>query len=120
LDVSQSRRIGWRNYFIYDFSQESKSKDYFDNLCYFSKHKGYFSKSETSFELENELKATLRIQQVTKKSDETKGVLFDIDVYKEGKYEISTLSSQLKDIVDYLRKDEGFLALVNSTFSKNV
>lgn len=115
LEVKKLNRIGWRNYFIYEFSDQKKQEEYFAGLANTKAGKLSFIKLEIQHS-EN-LNVNLRIQAVVKNDEQqTPGVLFDVDVFQAGNIEPENISKILRNIRQYLADEDGFLSVINNTF----
>jgi len=113
LGVDKVSRIGWRNYFIYEFKNEQEQKKYLSSLHKISNQK--LSLLRLEVETNSYFAANLIIQPVVKNDEnKTRGVLFNIDVFFREEMEISKISNMLKDFRNYLK--EGFLITLNHTF----
>lgn len=115
LEVEKGNRIGWRNYFIYEFKSEEEQKNYLKKFIIIEKTKPSLVRLEIN--TEKEFNANLVIQPVVKNdSEKTKGILFDIDLFKHGDIKIEDISKTLKNFREYLNDENGFLGLINNTF----
>jgi hypothetical protein len=118
LDVDKISRVGWRNYFIYDF-EDDKEKD-----CYFKKFSIIKNTKPQILRLEIEtgkkFSASLMIEPVLNNDTKTDGVLFDVDLFIDGELERKDISRFLKEFRQYLCEEKGFLDLINDSFEKNV
>lgn len=115
LDVDKISRIGWRNYFIFNFKNKENQQEYFNKL---SKFKGG-KLSSIKFEINTEKKFNLFLELlpvVKKGKEEIFGVLFDVDIFQEGEFQKEDISVKLKEFREYLAAEDGFLGIVNNTF----
>ena len=115
LEVEKVSRIGWRNYFVYEFQDKAKQDEYLKKFTAIDNAKP----SILRFEIETgkDFGANLIIQPVVKNdTNKTPGVLFDVDVFKNGEIEAKDTSSILKSFRQYLADENGFLNVVNNTF----
>lgn len=115
LEVDQISRIGWRNHFVYEFSQEDGEKE---RDLVFSKFlkKGKLNLEviEFSNKIEN-VNFYFRISKVSKNDKEsTPALLFDVDCFREFKnyLEIEKIQSELKEIEKEIKSEE-FLTTIN-------
>jgi len=115
LEVEKANRIGWRNYFIYDFKNEEEQKKYLKKFTVIDKTNPILIRLE--IKTDKEFNANLMIQPVIKTDTEkTKGVLFDVDIFKNGDIKIEDISKILNSFREYLSDENGFLNIINSTF----
>lgn len=115
LDVENMSRIGWRNYFVYEFKNKMKQEEYLKKFTFIKNIKPSILRFEV--EIGKDFSANLIIQPVIKNDDsKTSGVLFDIDVFQNGKIGIGDISKILKTFRQYLVDENGFLSIVNNTF----
>ena len=118
LEVNNISRIGWRNYFIHEFSDKEGQEEYFKNLTKFTK--GSLSAARFELDSKDSLESNLMIQPVIKDDeDKTTGVLFDIDIFQTGKITINDISRILNSFKDYIRNEENLLSILNETFIKS-
>lgn len=115
LEVENVSRIGWRNYFIFDFINEGKQNQYFENIFLIKNSK----LSVASFEVitEKQFKVNLIVQPVIKNDEQkTRGVLFDIDIFQKENITTNNIYDILKTFREYLVDENGFLKVLNDTF----
>lgn len=115
LEVKKISRIGWRNYFVYEFQDKAKQDEYLKKFTTIDNTRP----SILRFEIETgkAFGANLIIQPVVKNdTNKTPGVLFDVDVFKNGEIEAKDISSMLNFFRQYLADENGFLGVVNNTF----
>jgi len=115
LEVGNISRIGWRNYFIFDFINEEKQNQYFEKIFLIKKSK----LNVASFEVttEKQFKVNLVIQPVIKNDEQkTRGVLFDIDIFQKENITTDNIHNILKTFREYLIDENGFLKVINDTF----
>lgn len=115
LEIEKISRIGWRNYFIYDFINEEKQNQYFEKLLATKDLK--FSIASFEIKTGNRIKANLIIQPVIKNDEQkTRGVLFDVDVFQKEEVGVSNIDNILESFHKYLIDENGFLKILNDTF----
>jgi len=118
LNVDIVNRIGWRNYFIHEFNNREDQKKYFKNLTKFKN--GYLTIARFEIDTKKDFKINLMIQPVEKNDEnKTPGVLFDVDIFRTGNLKSSEILSTLNKFKEYLKDQEEFLAIINSTFIKS-
>ncbi len=113
LEVEKLNRVGWRNYFIYEFKNDKEFKTYFEKLNPLLIEKSTIT-IITDFKL-NDKNIRLGIQPVMKDDLKTKGVQFDLDITLDGEFNIESVENTLKDFLIYM-KSEDFLELINQSF----
>ena len=114
LGVNELKRVGWRNYFIYEFNKKEDQKKYFEKMTKLNK---LVLLLRYEIETNNDFKANLSIQPVIKNNTEkTPGVLFDIDLYQIKDIDVKNLSKILTNFKKFLNSDKGFLRAINDTF----
>ncbi len=119
LDVNQINRVGWRNYFIFEFNTKSQQKKYFQNLTNFNN--GSLSTMILDLETKEDFKAHLVIQSVVKNDEnKTPGVLFDIDIFQSGKIDIEDVSKIISNFRNFLKAKESFVSILNKTFISSI
>lgn len=117
LEITQLKRIGWRNYFIYEFKNFDERDKYFKALNKLNPNKSEVTSLSLRILSSSDLKGNLLIQAVKKNEDFSKvAVLFDVDIFLEGVFDVSDLKSKLTTIRQYLTSEEGLLALINDSF----
>ncbi len=117
IEVEDVNRIGWRNYFIHDFTKPEDSDRYFEGLSTFSNGGVKLSQLLYTLPASGDLEARVAIKGVTKADEtNTKAVLFDVDVYKDQGSKAADITRVLKLIAEYLRSD--FVDFLNSTFER--
>lgn len=117
LDIEEVARVGWRNYFVYEFKDETDREA---SLKKFIPING-MNLEEIYFTSEcNKIQLNIRIRKVLRNNDKTGGVetpaiLIDMDFFN--KYEDNLTSdklvTELGKIKDVIRSDE-FLVMINS------
>jgi len=115
LEVEKISRIGWRNYFVYEFQDKSKQDEYLKKFTVVDNT----TPSILRFEIKTgkDFSANLIVQPVIKNdTNKTPGVLFDVDVFKTGEIKIDEVSSTLKLFRQYLADENGFLSVINNSF----
>ena len=55
LDVKQVSRIGWRNYFVFEFNNQEEQENYFKNLTNFKNGTPSIARFEVSKQFRNVL-----------------------------------------------------------------
>ena len=115
LNIDKFTRIGWRNYFIFDFPNIDTQKKYFEKLNHISNTKLSIIRCELT--TNQAFKSNLIIQPVVK-NDEPKihSVLFDVDVFLNNKNDIADSQKTLEKFRQYLTNDKPFLDIINNTF----
>lgn len=115
IEVQKVNRIGWRNYFIYEFVKSSDLKEF---LKLNNRIKdGELTVLNTKLNTKKGFEASLTIQPVKKVEDENAvGILFDLDVYKEELLNVDQIAPTLKKFMQYMNDKDGFLSVVNNTF----
>jgi hypothetical protein len=114
LEVSEIKRIGWRNYFIYEFNNKEDQEKYFEKLTKLNRLILFL---RYEIETSNDFKANLSIQPVIKNNTEkTPGVLFDIDLYQTKDIDVKNISKILANFRKFLNSSKGFLEAINETF----
>ncbi|MDP2766195.1 MAG: hypothetical protein Q8O41_01900 [Candidatus Methanoperedens sp.] len=115
LEVNEINRIGWRNYFIYNFQNDNEQKEYFDKLSSLKNSK--ISSVKLEINTGNDFKANLGILPLVKDDEsKTPAVLFDIDIYKLQNFKVEDVSTCLRNFREYLQDKNGFLDFINKTF----
>lgn len=115
LEVEEMSRIGWRNYFAFDFNNKEESENYWKSLT----PNPELSLNQLTFTLqEDEIKGKLVITRAIKKEDdkeEVHSVLFDIDLSLHGNFRKNDIEHKLKGFRAYLNGEDQFLKLVSSS-----
>lgn len=115
LEVDKISRIGWRNYFVYEFDSKEKQDEYLKKFTVIDSTKPSLVRLE--IKTGKDFSANLMIQPVIKNdTDKTHGVLFDVDIFQNGEFESKNISKFLKDFRQYLADENGFLNVINNTF----
>ncbi len=115
LEVEKISRVGWRNYFVYEFSSKEKQDEYLKKFTVIDKTNPSLVRLEVK--TGKDFSANLMIQPVIKNdTNKTHGVLFDIDIFQSGEFDSKSISKILKEFRQYLADENGFLSVVNSTF----
>lgn len=115
LEITKVSRIGWRNYFIYDLSNQDDQERYLQKITTPKKMRA--SLLRFKIETEEKFDANLIIQPVIKNDDaKTFGILFDIDVFQAGEVSADEVLGTLKIFRKYLAEDNGFLSVLNDNF----
>lgn len=115
LEVEKVSRIGWRNYFVYEFQDQAKQDDYLKKFTATDSTKPTILRFEVK--TNKEFGANLIIQPVVKNdTNKTPGILFDVDVFQKGEIKAGDISSILKSFRQYLADENGFLGVINTTF----
>ncbi len=116
LEVEKLNRVGWRNYFVHEFKDKDEQEKYLKK----------FTVIDTTFPLllrleiktGKDFNANLVLQPVIKdEENKTFGVLFDIDLFKNGEIAKSDVSKLLNEFREYLSDENGFLSVINQTFN---
>lgn len=115
LDIEELSRVGWRNYFIYEFIDKEKQKKYFEKISNLKQSNLLLAKLE--IQTGKDFKATLIMKPVVKSdAQKTPAVLFDVDVFQTGKISFKDASKMLDEFRKYLADESGFLEFLNNTF----
>lgn len=115
LEVEKVSRIGWRNYFVYEFQNKIKQDDYIKRFTLIKNTKPAVLRFEVS--TRKNFKASLIIQPVIKNDEnKTPGILFDVDVFQNDEINLDDISRVLKSFRQYLADEKGFLEVINNTF----
>lgn len=115
LEVDKISRIGWRNYFIYEFTNEEEQDKYLKKFTVIKGTKPTMVRLE--IETGKDFSANLMLQPVIKNDEEkTPGILFDVDIFQKGELGSKDISKALIEFRQYLVDENGFLNVVNSTF----
>ncbi|MDE0243369.1 MAG: hypothetical protein OYG31_01505 [Candidatus Kaiserbacteria bacterium] len=117
LSIEKINRIGWRNNFVYELRGSSDLKKYMDKITFIE------GTSPIGYALEvgkgggGDLKGNLFFQPVIKNNDEkTPGILFDIDVFEVGNFNMEDVCKHLEKYRRYLTSGDGFLNVINRFF----
>lgn len=108
LEVSTIDRIGWRNYFVYEFKDEATREAVLQKFSVGDSLKLeqiMYSKEINGFNLNIQI-----LKILTKES--LPGILIDIDTYKKDKVNSETVKSELNKFKDLYRSKE-FIELIN-------
>ena len=115
LEVEKISRVGWRNYFVYEFPSKEKQDEYLKKFTVIDNTNP--SLVRLKIKTGKDFSANLMIQPVIKNdTDKTHGVLFDVDIFQNGEFEIQNISKSLKEFRQYLADENGFLSVINNTF----
>ena len=115
LEVEKISRVGWRNYFVYEFPSKEKQDEYLKKFTVIDNTNPSLVRLE--IKTGKDFSANLMIQPVIKNdTDKTHGVLFDVDIFQNGEFEIQNISKSLKEFRQYLADENGFLSVINNTF----
>lgn len=113
LEIKEITRIGWRNYFVYDFENEEEAKSVIEKFSPI----GELKPKELFFDYEyKKFLLNIRLKKVLKNDEDKKpGILIDIDFYK--KFTESTLptddvSRELTKMKNAIKEDV-FLEFIN-------
>lgn len=122
IEAEEISRIGWRNYFVYEFDTEEKRDNALSKFTVLDN----FTFNEVSYggKMDSVL-LNLRIRKVAKKVDDSEqqkmGVLIDVDFYK--KYDnfipVDKISQELISLKTAMRSEK-FLGIVNIILESNV
>lgn len=119
LEVDEIKRVGWRNYFIYEFGTGDQDKRE-EVLSKFMPNPN-FKLSEVLFSLENQdIVQKIKVVRAEKKIDNPPpAILFDVDSYIESDTSLhpKDAGGQLQKIKNQLRS-ESFLEAINSVLAK--
>lgn len=112
FDVTKVNRIGWRNYFIYEFTDKSEQENSLNKLTPINGHK--VSSINLALDTQHNFKANLGVQPVIKKETQNiYGLLFDVDIYQESVINFKEIRKILNNFKSYLTHDDCFLNVVN-------
>jgi hypothetical protein len=115
LEVKNLSRIGWRNFFIYEFADEKKQSEYFEKLTSLRDLK--LSAAILEIKTEKNFKANLSIQPVIKNDEQkTAGVLFDVDIFQIDNLAVENIQDVLNSFKQYIQDENGFVRILNETF----
>jgi len=115
LEVEKISRVGWRNYFVYEFPSKEKQDEYLKKFTVIDNTNP--SLVRLKIKTGKDFSANLMIQPVIKNdTDKTHGVLFDVDIFQNGEFESKNISKSLKEFRQYLADENGFLSVINNTF----
>lgn len=115
LEVEKISRIGWRNYFVYEFLSKEKQDEYLKKFTVIDNTKPTVMRLE--IKTGKNFSANLMLQPVIKNDEnKTSGILFDIDIFQNGEFEPKDISKLLREFRQYLADENGFLNVVNNTF----
>lgn len=116
LAVEKLNRVGWRNYFVHEFKDKDEQEKYLKKFTVIDNTLPLILRLE--IKTGKDFSANLVLQPVVKEEEnKTYGVLFDIDVFKNGEIVKSDIGKLLKDFREYLADEDGFLVVVNQTFN---
>lgn len=121
LNVKELKRIGWRNYFIYEAKDENEVNEIFSKNNKLTNNLkmemlGYLIEKPIE---EIKFDGILSISKVFSKPEEGKekyGILFDIDLFVKNKAKIEDMDKILRAFKEYLGKDK-FLSVINNFIS---
>lgn len=115
LEIEKISRVGWRNYFIYDFVNKEKQEEYFKKLISIKNLK--LSVANFKITTDKKFDINLIIQPVVKNDGQkTPGVLFDVDIFQTDNLEIDKISSILESFRNYILDEKGLVEILNETF----
>jgi hypothetical protein len=115
IEVEKVNRVGWRNFFVYEFPSKEKQEEYLKKFSIIENTKTLFTRLE--IETKKDFDANLVLQPVIKDDEQkTHGILFDVDVFQNKEVEPKEISGILKKFREYLADKDGFLNLINKTF----
>lgn len=113
LEVEKFSRIGWRNYFIYEFLNKEQETTFLEKIKILDNTNTEFIR--LNLKTNKNFESTLMIQVVAKDNNPgQKGVLFDIDIFNRAEIEINDVLLNLKSFKDYLKSTDNFLSIVNN------
>lgn len=117
LEVDKISRIGWRNHFVFEFSNREKQVQFFQRLL--SINNDNFKLGVINFKIMTDkiFEVNLLLQPVIKNDEKrTPGVLFDVDIYQTKDLQVDTIRQIFKNFRSYLSDSDGFLNIINQTF----
>lgn len=113
LEVDKISRLGWRNYFVYEFPNEEK-RDEILNRFFVNKN---FKMEEFNFSTKDkELSLDIKVKKIKKNDEmETPGLLFDIDISQsfDDFLEKKELPAKLLEFINFIRSNT-FLNIINT------
>ncbi len=116
LGVVELSRVGWRNHFVFEFSNKMESDKFWDNLSLTDT----LSPTKLIFNIKNgDISGALTLVRIFKEElagEKTYGVLFDIDIFSRKKILITNTEQLLKQFRKYLVDENGFLKLASEIF----
>lgn len=112
LSIGKMNRLGWRNYFIHEFTDPKQEETVLKNLKILDQTKTEFIRIK--IETTRSFEALLMLQILVKPDrPENKALLFDIDLFQRGELGIDKAGNVLNNFREYLQDKEGFLGMVN-------
>lgn len=116
LEVTRIRRLGWRNYFVYELDKSEPPDKYFKKFSVIPSTKTSIVRMEAI--TSKDFGGNLMLQPVIKNDpDKTLGILFDIDLFREVEIDAKDVSATLTAFRKYLTDENGFLKIVNDTLT---
>ena len=104
-------RLGWRNHLVYESGSNYPSIVPQDYLVGSEFNEIVFTKKINDFE------ARISVSKLIKTENETKAILFDIDLFKKEDFGRENFSSHLNNLIDAIEdtyKSEELLAIINN------
>jgi len=112
LEIKQVSRLGWRNYFVYEFINTKQAEKTFERLKILNKTKTEFIRLK--IDTDKSFEGTLMLQPLARSDNpEKKAMLFDVDLFKRGETDIKDTQIILRTFREYLQSNGGFLNLVD-------
>ena len=116
LEITEISRIGWRNYFIYEFPSKEDQEVFFKKLVPVDG----LQPVSISFKVDTStlFQANLTIQPVIKENEAgATGVLFDVDIFQNKEIDTEHIQSTLDSFRTYIQDSEnGLIKILNETF----
>jgi hypothetical protein len=105
VNVKKIVRIGWRNYFVYEFIDKKTRDDCFDS--FFPKEDLIQPKSMEFFVKQDNIINNFFIKKVTKVEEDVPGILFDIDSFKTFKdgLDIGNTKTEIKKLRENIQSE---------------
>ena len=115
LDVDQISRVGWRNYFLYEFSPSETNKREKVLSRFLPSDKFKFSETVFIVEQDGITQKVKLVRAERKIKDPAPAILFDVDCYKDFPSPTTTteVGKYLKQINKQLHSDD-FLSVLNT------
>jgi hypothetical protein len=124
LNIKELRRIGWRNYFIY----ETKNKKEIDEIFFKNNQLEELKTELLGYSIEekkigetkfNGLFTVTKVMAPKSAEEEEKyGILFDIDLFVKNKINVVDVWKILKLFKEYLAGEDKFLSVINKFINK--
>lgn len=116
LEIDKISRIGWRNYFIYEFQNKEEQESFFKKIVAIDG----LQPVSISFKIDTAVlfQANLTIQPVIKENEVgATGVLFDVDIFQNKEIDTEHIQSTLDSFRVYIQDNEnGLVKVLKTTF----